>query len=112
MLKEIKYVFYIITIILFSFLSTKYYFSDEHIKKNYRMIDLVDKNIDTYSEKIPFLESNTKKIIEYVENELALVKIGGLYEKNYLIAEIDPLAFEQSLMREQAIFIDSANKLW
>tara|TARA_B100000965_G_scaffold401511_1_gene425503 strand:- start:1550 stop:1816 length:267 start_codon:yes stop_codon:yes gene_type:complete len=68
MLKEIKYVFYIITIILFSFLSTKYYFSDEHIKKNYRMIDLVDKNIDTYSEKIPFLESNTKKIIEYVEN--------------------------------------------
>ena len=45
MLKEIKYVFYILTIIIFSFLSAKYYFSDEHIKKNYRMIDVVDENI-------------------------------------------------------------------
>ena len=68
MLKEIKYVFYVLIIILFSFFSVKYYFSDEHVKKNYRMIDLVDENIDTYSEKIPFLENNTKKILEYVEN--------------------------------------------
>ena len=53
MLKEIKYVFYILTIIIFSFLSAKYYFSDEHIKKNYRMIDVVDENINTNSKKIP-----------------------------------------------------------
>ena len=32
------------------------------------MIDVVDENINTYSKKIPILENNTKKILEYVEN--------------------------------------------
>tara|TARA_X000000368_G_C22421147_1_gene446098 strand:- start:138 stop:404 length:267 start_codon:yes stop_codon:yes gene_type:complete len=68
MLKEIKYVFYILTIILFTYFSVKYYFSNDHIKKNYRMMEVIDENIDIYSKKLPLLKNDTKKIIEYVEN--------------------------------------------
>ncbi len=68
MLKEIKYVFYILAIIIFTFFTLKFYFSDEHKKKNYRMIEILDENIEVYSEKIPLLENDTKNIIEYVEN--------------------------------------------
>ena len=67
MIKEIKYFFYTFTIIVFIFFSLKYYFSDAHKKKSYRLIQIIDKEIRIYSEKIPVLKSDTEGIVEYVK---------------------------------------------
>ena len=67
MLKEIKYLIFIIIIGLFLFFTARYYFSDEHKKKSYRSLNNIENKINTYSEKLPILEDDTKNIIEYVE---------------------------------------------
>ena len=43
MLKEIKYLLFIVVILLFIFFTGKYYFSDENIKKSYRSYKDIDK---------------------------------------------------------------------
>ena len=68
MIKEIKYFFYVLTIILFTFFSLKYYFSEVHKKKSYRSIQIIDNDIKAYSEKIPLLKNDTENIVEYVKN--------------------------------------------
>ena len=67
MFKEIKYLIYIITIIIFLFLTSRYYFSDTNKKNSYRSLNNLDKKINTFAEKLPVLEDNTKNIIEYVD---------------------------------------------
>jgi len=66
MLKEIKYLIFIIVIFIFIFFTGKYYFSDENIKKSYRSYKNIDKRIKIYSKKLPILENDTIDIIEYV----------------------------------------------
>ena len=68
MIKEIKYVFYLVSIFLFIFFCVKYYFSDDHIKKSYRSKENIDQKIKMYEKKITLLENNTNNIIEYPEN--------------------------------------------
>ena len=68
MIKELKYFFYIFTIVVFIIFITNYYFSDENKKNSYRSIKLFEKRIIEYSSKLATLESNTDKIIDYVEN--------------------------------------------
>ena len=70
MIKELKYFFYIFTIAIFIIFIANYYFSDENKKKSYRSIELFEKRIIKYSSKLQTLESNTDKIIEYVENNV------------------------------------------
>ena len=67
MLKEIKYLIFIIIILLFIFLTGKYYFSDENIKKSYRSYKNIDEKIKIYSKKLPILENDTHDSIEYVK---------------------------------------------
>jgi len=67
MLKEIKFLIVVIVIILFFFLTRRYYFSDTNKKNSYRSLNTINEKINTYAEKIPFLEDDTKNIIEYVE---------------------------------------------
>ena len=67
MLKEIKYLFFTLVIILFLFFSGKYYFSETNKKNSYRSLNTIDKKIDIFTEKLPVLEDDTKDIIEYVE---------------------------------------------
>ena len=67
MLKEIKYLIFIIIIILFLFFTGKYYFSDENIKKSYRTYKNIDEKIKFYSKDLPILENDTQDIIEYVK---------------------------------------------
>tara|TARA_B100000902_G_scaffold221212_1_gene210094 strand:+ start:571 stop:834 length:264 start_codon:yes stop_codon:yes gene_type:complete len=67
MFKEIKYFIFIFIICLFLFLITRYYFSDTNKKNSYRSLKNIDEKINTYVNKIPILEDNTKNIIEYVE---------------------------------------------
>ena len=67
MFKEIKYLIFTFIIILFCFLTGKYYFSDSNKKKSYRSLNSIDEKIIIYSEKLPILEDDTKNIIEYAE---------------------------------------------
>ena len=67
MFKEIKLAFYIITISLFLFLTSKYYFSDANIKNYFRKINNIDQSIKDIGEKLIILESDTENIIQDVD---------------------------------------------
>jgi len=67
MLKEIKYLIFIVIISLFIFFIGKYYFSDENIKKSYRSYKNINEKIKIYSKELPVLENDTKDVIEYVK---------------------------------------------
>ena len=67
MIKELKYVFYIIIIYFFIFFVSRYYFSDEYEKKSYKSLNVIEKKINIFSENLVTLENDTNDIIEYVE---------------------------------------------
>jgi len=67
MVKEIKYFIFVLLILLFTFLTGRYYFSDTNKKNSYRSLSSNNQKIETYSKNLPILEDNTKDIIEYVE---------------------------------------------
>ena len=67
MLKEIKYLIFIVIISLFLFFTGSYYFSDENIKNSYRSYNNIDEKIKIYSKKLPLLKNDTENIIEYVK---------------------------------------------
>ena len=67
MFKEIKYLIFIFVICLFLFLVGKYYFSDINKKNSYRSFSNIDEKIKLFSKELPFLEDDTKDIIEYVK---------------------------------------------
>ena len=67
MLKEIKYLIFIIVIALFIFFTARYYFSNENIKKSYRSYKNNNEKIMIYSKNLPILESDTQNIIEYAK---------------------------------------------
>ena len=67
MLKEIKYLIFIVVILVFIFFTCRYYFSDEYLKKSYRSYKNNDEKIKVYSKNLPILENDTQNIIEYVK---------------------------------------------
>ena len=67
MIKELKYLTYVIFISIFLFLTIKYYLSDNNKKKSYRSFNLINEKIEMFSNQLPILENDTKNIIEYVE---------------------------------------------
>jgi hypothetical protein len=70
MLKELKYLFFILVISLFFFLSFKYYFSDNNKKNSYRSFKDADEKIATYSKKLVLLNNDTNDVVEYVEKRI------------------------------------------
>ena len=70
MIKELKYVFYLITIFFFIFFVSRYYFSDENKKKSYRSFQSINKKNAAFASNLSILESDTENIIEYVENKV------------------------------------------
>ena len=70
MLKELKYLLYLLVITLFFFLLLKYYFSDDNKKNSYRSYKQVDEKIINYSKNIILLKSDTIDIVEYVEKTI------------------------------------------
>ena len=82
MIREVKYLIFVIIIILFIFFVSKYYFSDSHKKKSYRSLSNIDKKIKLHSKNLPVLTSDTKNIIEYVNNDKTKKK------KKYLFWEL------------------------
>ena len=67
MLKEIKYLIFIVIISLFLFFTGKYYFSDENIKNSYRSYKNIDEKVKIYSKNLPLLKNDTENIIEYLK---------------------------------------------
>ena len=67
MLKEIKYLIFIVIITLFLLFTGKYYFSNENIKNSYRSYKNIDQKIKDYSKNLPLLKNDTENIIEYVK---------------------------------------------
>ena len=67
MIKELKYVFYLITIFFFIFFVSRYYFSDDNKKKSFRSISSLEDRINDFSKNLVILQNDTNDIIEYVE---------------------------------------------
>jgi len=67
MLKELKYLFYILIFFLFIILNLKFYFSDTNKKNSYRSFKEIDEKIITYSQKLILLKNNTGNVVKYVE---------------------------------------------
>ncbi|MGA1112624.1 MAG: hypothetical protein ACO3T3_02790 [Candidatus Pelagibacter sp.] len=67
MLKEIKYLVFIIVIFFFLFMSAKYYFSDENKKNSYRSLKSINDKILNYTNNLPTLEDDTNNVVEYVQ---------------------------------------------
>ena len=67
MIKEIKYLIFLIVISLFFILTIRFYISDTNKKNSYRSLNSIDEKINDYSQNLPVLEDDTKNIIEYVE---------------------------------------------
>tara|TARA_B100000965_G_scaffold265231_1_gene224024 strand:+ start:797 stop:1060 length:264 start_codon:yes stop_codon:yes gene_type:complete len=70
MIKELKYLFFIITIFLFIFFTLKYYFSNENKKKSFRSFKQNNDKVIDYSEKLILLKNDTNNIIEYNERKI------------------------------------------
>ena len=68
MIKELKYLFFVIVIFFFLFFTIRFYFSDENQKNTYRSINILDKKIKKTEKDLILLKNNTENIIEYVEN--------------------------------------------
>ena len=68
MIKELKYLFFILTISSFFLLTLKFYFSDRNKKNSYRSLKQIDKKIADLSKNLILLKSDTNNIIVYVEN--------------------------------------------
>ena len=69
MIKELKYVFYLLIIFLFLFFSLRYYISDDYKKKSFRSINTIDNKIYLENESIKILNNDTENIIEYIDRE-------------------------------------------
>ena len=62
MLKEIKYLVFIVIISIFIFFTGRFYFSDENIKNSYRSYKNIDEKVKIYSKKLPLLTNDTDNI--------------------------------------------------
>ena len=65
MLKEVKYVVYLLTIFFFIFFVIKFYFSENNIKWSNKVILQYQKILDKKFINLPIVKDDTKDIIEY-----------------------------------------------
>ena len=70
MKKELKYLFYIFTVLGFIIFVATYYFSDKNKKQSYRSIILYEKKISSFDDDLIILQSNTENIIDYVQTNV------------------------------------------
>ena len=67
MLKELRYLLFIVIISIIIFLSSKFYFSELNKKNSYRKLMESTKLIKEYSENLILLEDNTNNSIKFVK---------------------------------------------
>ena len=69
MLKEVKYVLYLLTIFFFIFFVIKFYLSENNIKWNNKVILQYQNILDKKFINLPIIKDDTNDIIEYT-NEI------------------------------------------
>ena len=69
MLKEIKYVVYLLTIFFSIFFVIKFYLSENNIKRSNKVILQHQKELDKKFNNLPIIKDDTNDIIEYT-NEI------------------------------------------
>ena len=67
MIKELKYLFFLIFIFFFIFFTIRFYFSEQNIKKSYRSTILLEEKITEAEDDLILLKNDTENIIEFVE---------------------------------------------
>jgi len=67
MIKELRYLFYVIVVFIFFILTLKFYFSDINKKNSYRSFKQIEKKTIIHSQDLILLESDTNNIVEYIE---------------------------------------------
>jgi hypothetical protein len=77
MIKELKYLFFLLIISLTIVLSVKYYFSDQNKKVSYRSLYLYEDKLMFFSKNLILLKDNTDNVIVYVKKD------SGKNKKNY-----------------------------
>ena len=65
MLKEVKYVVYLLTIFFFIFFVVKFYLSENNIKRNNKVILQYQNELDKKFNNLPIIKNDTNDIIEY-----------------------------------------------
>ena len=65
MLKEVKYVVYLLTIFFFIFFVIKFYLSEDNIKWNNKVIIQYQNILDKKFINLPIIKDDTNDIIEY-----------------------------------------------
>ena len=73
MLKEVKYVVYLLTIFFFIFFNINYYLSENNIKRSNKVILQHQNELDNKFSDLPIIKSDTNNIIEYT-NEIEKFK--------------------------------------
>ena len=69
MLKEVKYVVYLLTIFFFIFFVIKFYISEDNIKRSNKVIFQYKNELDKRFSNLPIIKDDTNDIIEYT-NEI------------------------------------------
>ena len=67
MLKEFKYLIFLIVIFFFIFFTLRYYFSDQNKKNSYTSFNQIDKKIEKSMKDLILLKNDTENIIDFVE---------------------------------------------
>ena len=73
MLKEVKYVFYLLAIFFFIFFVIKFYLSENNIKRSNKIIFQYQNELDKKFNNLPIIKNDTNDIIEYT-NEIEVFK--------------------------------------
>jgi len=68
MLKNIKYIFFLLSISIFLILIGIFYFSEENIKAINKSRALFLNNINVDIQNLPYLKNDTNNIVEYTDD--------------------------------------------
>ena len=73
MLKKLKNIFYLGSFFIFIVLITRFYFSDQNIRKTNKSRSFYSVKINNNTQNLPLLKNDTKNIIEY-SNDVEVYK--------------------------------------
>ena len=80
MLKKIKYIFYLISPLIFIISITSFYFSDQNIRETNKSRSFYSVSINKDTMNLPLLKNDTSNIIEY-RDDLEVYKKKKKYYK-------------------------------
>ena len=67
MIKELKYLLFLLVIFFFIFFTVRFFFSDENLKNSYRSISKLEENLKETEDDLVLLTNDTDDVIEFVD---------------------------------------------